>query len=268
MELKNITIGSDPEFFATDGKELIPSYKFLPGTKDEPFDLGNGYFVQRDNVLVEGNIPPAKTAQEFEDNMVSLKDQIFVNFLRPMGLALVSADSGEYNREYLKHKEAITLGCSPYEMVWDDVPEQNVRDLVNSTKRPAGFHIHVGYDFVNEEDNNFRQMTNIVIAKLFDYFVINPSYDIHLDEFRNKYYGGIGKIRHKSYGVELRSLGGYFTQTKYFQPLFNQIENIIEMIKDDDLYFGLFNTISFGEMNEIKELSLVKETHKKLLINI
>lgn len=267
MDLKNITIGSDPEFFATDGNELVPSYKFLPGTKEFPFELGNGYFVQRDNVLVEGNIPPAKTMQEFEDNMVFLKKQIEDNFLKQLGLSLVSLDSGEYTRQNLNHSEAITLGCSPYETIWGNIQRQNVNELVGSLKRPAGFHIHVGYEFVDENNNDFREMTNIVIAKMFDYFVIKPSHVIHLDEFRNKYYGGIGKIRHKSYGVELRSLGGFFTQTKYFKPLFNQIENIISMISDDDIFFSVFGSSSLEELDYIKDLSTFKEIQQKQLIN-
>ena len=268
MELKNITIGSDPEFFATDGKKLIPSYMFLPGTKEEPFELEGGYFVQRDNVLVEGNIPPASTAKGFESNMNSLKDIISINFLKPQGLVLLSQDSGNFDKKDLNHPEAITLGCSAYETVWATQSTQNVKDLITSTKRPAGFHIHVGYEFADSEDAAFKSITDTIIAKLFDYFVILPSYKIHLDEFRNKYYGGLGKIRHKSYGVELRSLGGFFTQERYFQPLFNQIQYIIELLRDEDIFFSVFHSSSVEDLDKIPALANAIETKTKVLTTV
>ena len=268
MDLKNIKIGSDPEFLATDGTNLVPSYKFLPGTKHDPFNMGNGYFVQRDNVLVEGNIPPATTDEQFEFNMISLKEQITNNFLKTLGLSLISRDSGTFIKEDLQHPEALELGCSPFDTVWETKDHVQLSDLKYSLLRPVGFHIHVGYEFTNKEDVDFKKLTDIVIAKLFDYFVIIPSYSISKDEFRQKYYGGLGKIRHKSYGVELRSLGGYFTQTKYFRVLFNQIITIIDLIADDDIFFSVLQTSSIADLKNIEKLTTIKEQQNKILINL
>ena len=57
FQYKNITIGSDPEFFVQnkDGK-LISSIGVIDGTKDIPKRLkflGNGFAIQKDNVLGE-----------------------------------------------------------------------------------------------------------------------------------------------------------------------------------------------------------------------
>ena len=82
--ITNITVGSDPEFFIIqkyeDAEFPIPAYEIIPGTKSDPIDFGNGFKVLIDNVLVEGNIPPANTREEFVNNMRMLKSIIFKHF--------------------------------------------------------------------------------------------------------------------------------------------------------------------------------------------
>ena len=54
-----IFFGCDPEFFLKDktGK-FISAIGLVGGSKEEPKAIGNGCFVQEDNVAVEFNIPP------------------------------------------------------------------------------------------------------------------------------------------------------------------------------------------------------------------
>ncbi|MBU1082645.1 MAG: hypothetical protein KKB59_19325, partial [Spirochaetes bacterium] len=65
------TIGADPEFFlmSDKSKKFISAIPLISGTKAKPINAGNGVGIIHDNVLLEINIPPAKTEQEFVDSM-------------------------------------------------------------------------------------------------------------------------------------------------------------------------------------------------------
>ena len=77
INTKNITIGADPEFFiVTENGEAFPSTNVLKGNKDNPDDRGGGYASLCDNVLAEGNIPPANSEAEYVEHMTTLKSMI------------------------------------------------------------------------------------------------------------------------------------------------------------------------------------------------
>lgn len=119
IDLENITIGSDPEFFIVDKKNNpYPSINLFEGTKENPEDKGNGFAIVKDNVLVEGNIPPANTKEEFVKYMKELK-YLINSILELKGLKLYSTDSMKYAPRYLKHPEACIFGCSAYKNAWE-----------------------------------------------------------------------------------------------------------------------------------------------------
>ncbi len=76
--IRFLKIGSDPEFFIRDSetKEYLPSFYFTEGTKTNPLELGNDYKILKDNLVIEGNIPPAGTKEEWINNMLFLKNKI------------------------------------------------------------------------------------------------------------------------------------------------------------------------------------------------
>ena len=118
IDLDKITIGSDPEFFiVTKNGEAYPSIDLFKGTKEEPESQGNGFAILKDNVLVEGNIPPAKTCEEFVTYMKTLKSMIN-SVLAISGLELHSADSMQFKPRFLDHPEANVFGCSSYKNAW------------------------------------------------------------------------------------------------------------------------------------------------------
>ena len=118
INTSKITIGSDPEFFIVDQeRNAFPSTELLKGTKAEPEDQGGGYAILKDNVLIEGNIPPASTREQFIQYMKTLKEMISA-LLNLRGLRIHSADSMEYERKHLEHPEANEFGCSAYKNGW------------------------------------------------------------------------------------------------------------------------------------------------------
>jgi hypothetical protein len=242
--IKNVLVGSDPEFFIKRGEEFFPSFNIIDGTKDEPTDIGGGYQILKDNVLLEGNIPPAKSREEFIHNLKFIKDY-YSKLLQPHGLQLSCNDSGSFAPRYLRHWEANLFGCSPFMNCWDG-EEHVADDMSEMVFRVAGFHIHIGYDMDKCPIN--RGELNLLIAKAFDYFVVNPARAEYNDEIRAKYYGSHGNFRNKPYGLECRSLGGYFLQDKYLGWVYDNVIKLINYINEKDSLNRL-NAIAMNKFN-------------------
>jgi len=93
------TLGADPEFQLYDGESstrdgyhgrIIPCVGIIKGTKENPYDLGNGYAVHEDNVAVELNIPfvVAGKTRAFSSNIMEGKSRILdlLNNTKPADL--------------------------------------------------------------------------------------------------------------------------------------------------------------------------------------
>jgi hypothetical protein len=216
--IKRITIGSDPEFFIYKDGEVVSSIGIIEGGKDAPTEFEGGFAVHKDNVLLEMNLPPADTKEEFITNMKGAKD-IASEILSIGGYKLGSNDSEEFSEAALSNWEAKTFGCAPYINAWT-LGFGNPTDLADLMHRVAGTHIHIGYTL---EDSKFDKSTmDILITRAFDFFVVYPSRQIYNDPIRSKYYGDYGNFRNKEYGVECRSLGGYFSKDKYLGWIYDQ----------------------------------------------
>jgi len=64
---RNIKIGADPELFIKDrDNKIVPAFLLVDGTKDNPTPISDdGHAIQYDNVMMEYNIPPSSTVEEF-----------------------------------------------------------------------------------------------------------------------------------------------------------------------------------------------------------
>jgi len=62
---------------------------------------------------------------------------------------------------------------------------------------------------------------------------------IHVDQRRFENYGGLGQYRETSYGLELRSLGGFFVDEKYLSWVFDQLEKAIGFIQFEQNIYKL-----------------------------
>ncbi|MFW6225400.1 MAG: hypothetical protein ACOC3V_00410 [bacterium] len=225
--IKDILIGSDPEFFIF--KEDIPesSIGLIKGTKRRPEEVAPGYGILKDNVLIEGNIPPAESKEEFVSNIKQLKT-FMSELIGPH--SLVCADSAKFTDQQLNNFEARQFGCAPYFNAWT-LNTNSPKNLANLNWRVAGFHIHLGYTYDGSISSDYMAM---YITRAFDYFVVYPSRQIFDDPIRAKYYGDFGNFRIKPYGVECRSLGGYFCNDEYLDWVYEQSMKAIEFCNNPE----------------------------------
>jgi hypothetical protein len=241
--IKVITLGSDPEYFIRNKNTgmIVSSINIVEGTKEKPEPLGKGFSILKDNILVEGNIPPTDNSLTWIYNMKYLKQEInkYIQAKYPV-LEVCHADCLEVNSAFLSHPEALQFGCSPYLNAWDD-ESHRANDLSGESFRTAGFHIHIGY---TPEDNIIwsRETINTIIAKAFDFFVVIPSCYTQVDQRRFENYGGLGQYRDTSYGLECRSLGAYFVDDKYLGWVIDQTMKALTYICNEENFYQLVYT--------------------------
>lgn len=213
LELQKV--GTDIELFLWDKARLIPIpvVGMLGGTKKDPKpvpELGEGFAVQEDNVMVEFNVPPAATAAEFANNV-----NVMVEYLRrlfaPKGLDLVALPSMRFLPESLQSRQAQVFGCEPDFDAWNLVENEIDRsDLSLATLRTAGGHVHVSFT----EDGDVPSMEmKIRLARSLDFHLGLPSLLIDKDAMRRKLYGNPGAFRPKSYGIEYRALSNFWAKS-------------------------------------------------------
>lgn len=248
VKLNNVTIGSDLEFFITDSENnIISGINRFGGTKDKPKYIGEGCYIQEDNILGEANIPPVVTKQDFIKYINYIKN--YVNEVHPDVKILYS--SSEYMPPELSlDAKANIFGCDPslivdYNDEGDEIPEfeheQMIEQKTMSLLRTGGFHIHIGYDNPTQEKSR-------EIVKLFEKNVTLPLMKYDIDKYnRRQSYGKAGEYRIKPYGLECRSLGS-------------------ALLRDDELlslvWDGVMKTIedfNSGERVSKQEFEIIKE---------
>jgi hypothetical protein len=256
FQYKNITIGTDPEFFIqnNDGK-LISSIGIIEGTKDIPNKLkflGVGFAIQKDNVLGEFNVPYAYSAKEITNNISIMKAYIS-GLLESQSLHPVYAASGVYDEDQLTSDEAKEFGCSPDYNAWTNSVNQKPEGAT-TTLRSCGVHVHLGYD--NKTAKRSRDL-----IKAMDVFAGIPSIIIDTDTKRRSLYGKAGCFRHTIFGAEYRVLSGFFLSnpkiTEYiFGQAFEAINYLnefgIEEINNDKDW--IIETINSGNVDEAKKI--------------
>lgn len=219
-------IGADIECFVrsrTTGGYLA-ACGMLDGAKGAPFSLGEGYGVQEDNVTVEFNVPPAKSAQEFFNILTvgkrKVQEYVSTRFAEPVSLQFISAATLASSQ--LRHPLAKQFGC---------VPELDAYGMGSSFPRPkmgttrsrcAGFHLHFGFRGEDE-----LAVPGFVATTLFEALLHHDGINIVVDDTHNgagtarkRYYGKPGSYRDTTYpdgyfGFEYRCMGaGAFNELR------------------------------------------------------
>lgn len=202
--INNLSLGSDPELFlfSEELNKPIPVCGLIGGSKEEPLPItDDGHAVQEDGCALEFCIPPCKTKVEWISNINFVKDHITKELLAPKSLVPKYIASIEFDIDDLVDPRATYFGCTPSYNAWTD--ERMVVDMGNPLLRTTGMHVHFGYDNPNPE-------TNIKIIQACDLFLGVQSVLLDNDNARRAMYGKAGDYRQKKYGVEYRSLSGYF----------------------------------------------------------
>ena len=206
--LKDVKIGSDPELFIFDPVEnkFVCAIGRVGGTKDMPMSMGkDGFFCQEDNALVEFNIPPASTRDEFREAILEGIQRLQGKI--PLGTLLKAQASAVFTPDQLTHPLANQFGCDPDYNAWTGRKNRVPRSPSDGL-RTSGGHIHVGYNLsdttISKEDVNEN------IIRWMDYYLGVPSILLDQDKKRRTLYGKAGAFRHKPYGVEYRTLSSFW----------------------------------------------------------
>lgn len=223
-------LGCDPELFVTtsDGKPR-GAYGLIKGTKEEPFKVEKGAY-QVDGMALEFNIDPAKTEDEFVENIQTVMRRLRQDV--PSEFKFAIQPSIRFHPAILKKApdEAKELGCMPdldaYTM------KENPKPNGNTTLRTASGHIHIGL----EEDADVTSENHLIkystLVKHLDLFLGLRSLEWDMDRSRRKLYGNPGAMRLKPYGVEYRVLSNkWLTEEKLVRFVYRQTIRCIEDLK-------------------------------------
>lgn len=260
--IKNVKLGSDPELFIINSKtnEVVSSIGLIPGEKGKPWTEGlpEGYGLEIDNILAEFNIPPCSTKEEWIHHMNFMKDFIR-DFVKKVNqdYDLMHKASAHVDPKILNNPIAQLFGCSVSYNAYTESP--NPRPEGDKTNiRSAGVHLHVSYD----DPNIFE---SILLVKYFDVYMGIPSVVIDPDTDRRSLYGKAGDFRGCVYGVEYRSLSGFFLKDdKTLGFMWDQAMKAIDAynncveIPDGDIVQDIINTSNVDAAKQIiKEFKLI-----------
>lgn len=205
-----VALGSDPELFLQNEEgKIVSAIGQIGGTKKRPRpikELGKGYTVQEDNVLLEYNTPAARSLAkwvEFQHTMLAYLHEM----VGAKKLAIAPIASHSMDPEEMKDPRAWVFGCDPDYDVWNkrwNKPPKAADPLLRS----AGGHVHVAYE-------NPNVVSSIKIGRALDYFLGAPLAKKDPDKKRAELYGKPGAIRFKPYGLEYRTPSNYWTLSKH-----------------------------------------------------
>lgn len=204
MDIEGVkyTIGADPEIFVGRQGKFVSAHGLVRGTKDEPFKVEKGA-VQVDGMALEFNIDPAESAEQFQDHLDAVQDQ-----LRSMigDLEFLSESSVTFDKEFTADipYENLDLGCEPDFNAYTNRP--NPKPDASALMRTVGGHVHVG-GFHTTAPESFEQlMRSSALAKQLDQTLGVYSLFWDKDDSRRSMYGQAGCFRPKPYGMEYRTL--------------------------------------------------------------
>lgn len=208
---KIIMLGSDPEMFVRSANGRIGSVAGLLGCdKWNQKDMGNGIFVQEDNVAIEYATVPSDSFDHF-NKIIQLGIDTCAAEIAPFDLELARGVSSHvFTLDELNsfHKSVFEFGCEPdYNALTGRVnPKPKAAD---PGLRTTGGHVHLGYADLLPEELGLEQ-SQAIMGVMCDYFLGLPSLLMDADDRRRELYGKAGSIRKKGYGIEYRSLSNFW----------------------------------------------------------
>lgn len=267
--MPRFTIGCDPEFFLLDSKtgKLVSSVGRVKGTKQKPFQLGNGAGLQKDNVAVEFSSP---VAYDGEDFISKIKTTLFlVGKNIPPNTKILALPSAVFDSKELKTPEAMEFGCDPdfnaWKMEMNDAPKHP-----NPNFRSCGGHVHVGK--VEDDGNDFLDdpagKANVIKVMDAIHGIISIILDnSHESAERRLLYGKAGCNRPTDYGVEYRVLSNFWLKSPRLVTLIDSLtKDALKTIRDGK-DAELISAIGEEEIQSVINDNRVQDA-KKILDNI
>jgi len=209
-------IGADVEIFLRDKNtgHPVPAIGLIGGTKHEPkpvLELGDGFCVQEDNVMLEYNIPPAKTKEEFVSNVMTMNSYLD-ELLAKKGLIADICSSMTFSKKQLSHPQAQEMGCEPDWDVWTRTinPSPKENPLIKTT-RTSGGHIHISFTVDGKPMEEIFLKEPVV--KALDLTIGMLALDFDQDPLRRQLYGKPGAFRNRPGGIEYRCPSNFWTKS-------------------------------------------------------
>jgi hypothetical protein len=249
-------IGSDPEtFLANNLGEFISSVGLIGGSKDEPMPIGDGCFVQEDNVTVEFNTPPTNDVKEFV-RVINYNLSWITNRASELGLTVINTPSARFSKEQLDSKEAQTFGCEPDFNAWLNGTANPRPRTKDASLRSAGGHIHI----------EAPGLDKLELTKAMDLFVGAQMVAFDDDTERRQLYGKAGAFRPKTYGIEYRTASNAWLRSDELKEwAFNQTQKAVQFVKDgkqipDELGAMLQDCINKSDVTLLARINEVMRT--------
>lgn len=217
--MKQILIGSDPEFFIENKKkEFINAYHLnmvhpVCGDKLNPITTPFGA-VQIDGMCVEINTKPTSSEIIFGNLIERGKDYIKDKFNCNISKESVK----KFNEGFLEtqHPGSIELGCDADFDGWNNAEINDMPDMFLPI-RTAGGHIHIGWTNDTRPYSNLHLDMCCDVARQMDYVL--GLWSLSLDKNgtqRRELYGKAAAFRPKHYGVEYRTLSNFWIFNKSY----------------------------------------------------
>lgn len=267
----DVRVGCDPELFLY-SKELkcyVPAYNMVPGTKEEPYEVPKGT-VQVDGTLIEIGIDPAKTREEFLNNIKTVlswvQDHVGDQYELHCGAMI------RYDSELVESLPAscFASGCDrQYVMSNLRGPAISVIHTKPVPKEVAlsGGHVHIGF---------CKEKEIYDVAHLTDCLYVSRKFHEHfrsMNEFstsentRAKLMGfrREAAVRIKPYGIEYRNPSSAWLQSeRAVLKMFDYAaESVLSVIDDNFAIRPCFEEFLQATANPTRVLNFSSESENK-----
>ncbi len=246
---QDISIGSDPEFCLFDPhlKRISSALNYLPNGKEKKVDLKDGYRLFSDNVLGEGEIPPANNPGELVERFTQLVKRA-TQALSDRGIRLMAKASHDYPPEDLDNDVARTMGCSQ-SMDANEINILEPKDLSSISLRTAGGHIHLGrkdWKTCKSKEFMMEPWSKIAGIRALDRLLGTTMTYLENDPTapaRKVLYGKSGEHRCCVYGYEYRVLSNYWISHPNLVNFVDRLarHTVMECQKDPEKYLGKYD---------------------------
>jgi len=216
-------IGSDVEvfLFSNEQDRIVPCVGIIDGTKVKPFqapDFMAGFMLQEDNVMLEYNIPPAKSIRTWCDRFTSAHEML-AKYIPAKHSFRIQVENTFLARD-LMSDQAKVIGCEPDFNAYEGGEERAFQGELGR-KRSCGGHIHLGGNF-NCPDFAAALFADLMIG------VMSQTHPRRVNS-RTEWYGRPGIFRPKPYGVEYRTPDNLWTND--VDKIYRVGANALQLVK-------------------------------------
>ena len=220
-----LTVGADPEVFATSKGKLISAHKMVRGTKDMPHPVSCGA-IQVDGMALEFNIDAAEDQAAFVTNIKTVMNELGKHLPKDVAISIVP--TADFGAAYINSQpeEAKELGCSADLNAYTG--GENPKPNAEVPFRTAAGHLHIGWTSHQNTEDPMHMETCCDLIKILDLYLGVPSVIMDPDKKRRSLYGAAGAFRSKSYGAEYRVLSNFWLKNdSYMKWAYKQVTKAV-----------------------------------------